>query len=204
MLKIDIGEPTGDAESMSDEELDKSLAGIDIGSLDAAADKEMDEYISRLGKEMGLDEASDKHQAEGPPERYAATEQPMINIVAYRGEHESPLTIPLADAAAMTRFLAWCRTQDQAEDVQQFSIDSSTNPVGGKEDVERFAAQLGEALSRVANEGIGPEVRQIGDAILVASAGAEGLVLTEESPVRNAADPGKDTFLKRAERTTIT
>ena len=57
----------------------------------------------------------------------------------------------------MTRFLAWCRTQDQAEDVQQFSIDSSTNPVGGKEDVERFAAQLGEALSRVANEGIGPE-----------------------------------------------
>ena len=38
-------------------------------------------------------------------------------------------------------------------------------------------------------------MRQIGDAILVASAGAEGLVLTEESPVRNAADPGKDTFL---------
>ena len=33
------------------------------------------------GKEMGLDEASDKHQAEGPPERYAATEQPMINVV---------------------------------------------------------------------------------------------------------------------------
>ena len=57
MNTLDIGEPT-DLDEMSDEELDAALGSVDTSSLDAAADKAYDEYLSRWAKEIAGDKES--------------------------------------------------------------------------------------------------------------------------------------------------
>lgn len=49
---IDIGEDTGDAAGMSDEELASALEGADTEALDAEADRRYAEYLHRWGREI--------------------------------------------------------------------------------------------------------------------------------------------------------
>lgn len=50
--EIDVGEPTGDAAELSDDELDMILDGEDTKQLDAAVDKQYGNYLDKWAKQI--------------------------------------------------------------------------------------------------------------------------------------------------------
>lgn len=109
--------------------------------------------------------------------------QRTIYAISYRGESLPSLVTKLGPEKDVRKFFAWLKTQ--GEELSQFGIDSSTNPAGGREDVERFSAELREALTRVdGTEGLGPMIRGMGtDLLNLAQEGpVEGIVITDALP----------------------
>lgn len=145
-----------------------------------------DDYLRSVWEEVSR-QLNGQEELDGPaPERNqaAADADRIIYAAAYHGEGQQPTFAPLGPEDAVSRFVAWCRTQDRYPEVQQVAIDGSTNPAGNRDDVQRYAAELGAALDRLADEGAGAELKGIGRTVLAACAGAEGIVLTEQGAVK--------------------
>lgn len=145
-------------------------------------------------EEAALDAAWAKMDGKGSdaqPERNAAadpTHDPAPVVHAY----PSGKTTTIGTAAEVRRFFAWARTQDHYPDLQQFAIDSSTDPTA--EDgaaVQEFARQLAEAVQAVdETQGVGAALHATAAAILEAAAdGVEGLVVSESEPSEEEDEP---------------
>jgi hypothetical protein len=108
-----------------------------------------------------------------------------IQVAVYRGEHRPPLFLPLGPAEDVVRFLAFCRSQDRAPDVQQFAIDRHTRSLSA--DLPRLRDELQECLASIYHTSpddappgdIGPVLHRIGRTVHEAASvpGATGLMI---------------------------
>jgi len=139
-----------------------------------------DEYLRSIWDEAvkGLNQDQEK-----PVREQADPQEKVIYAVSYRGESMPPAVARLGPERDVRKFFAWLRTQ--TPELQQVAIDSSTNPAGGREDVERFSAELYAALKRVdGTEGLGPMIRGMGGLLvnLAQEGQVEGIVVSDQLP----------------------